>query len=83
MNEGTAPAASGDSEEHPIGSLAGAFLELASLTDAALAWAKEQWQRGVERQLELLSAQSLADWDRLDAMQDEDYTATSGDGQDE
>jgi hypothetical protein len=72
MNEDTAPAASGDSEEHPIGSLAGAFPELASLTDADLAWAKEQWQRGAERQLELLSAQSLTDWDRLDAMQDED-----------
>jgi hypothetical protein len=71
MNEGTAPAASDDSEE-PIGSLAGAFPELASLTDADLEWAKEQWQRGLERQIELVSAQSLTDWDRLDAMQDED-----------
>jgi hypothetical protein len=71
MNEGTAPAASDDSEE-PIGSLAGAFPELASLSDADLEWAKEQWQRGLERQLELLSAQPLTDWDRLDAMQDED-----------
>jgi DNA-damage-inducible protein J len=36
MNEGTAPAASDDSEE-PIGSLAGAFPELASLSDADIA----------------------------------------------
>jgi hypothetical protein len=75
--------ASDDYEEHPIGSLAGAFPELASLSDADLAWAREQWQRGLERQLELLSAQPLTDWDRLDAMQDEDYAATSGDEQDE
>jgi hypothetical protein len=72
MNEGTAPTGSEDSKEHPIGSLAGAFPELASLTDADLEWAKEQWQHGLERPIELMSAQSLTDWDRLDAMQDED-----------
>lgn len=72
MNEGTLPAASGGNTEHPIGSLTGAFPELASLTDADLEWAKQQWQRGLERQLELVSDQSLTDWDRLDAMQDED-----------
>lgn len=83
MKEGMAPAASDDSEEHLIGPLAGAFPELACLSDADLEWAKEQWQRGVERQLELLSVQPLTNWDQLDAMQDEDYAATSGDEQDE
>jgi DNA-binding phage protein len=67
MNEGTVPAASDDSAEHPIGSLAGAFPELARLSDADLEWAKKQWQRGVDRQLELVSAESLTDWDRLQA----------------
>jgi hypothetical protein len=52
--------------------LAGAIPELASLTDADLEWAKQQWQRGLDRQLELVSSESLTDWDRLDAMQDED-----------
>ncbi|MFO7634243.1 MAG: hypothetical protein R6W76_16970 [Caldilinea sp.] len=60
------------SEDSPIGPLAGAFPELASLTDADLEWAREQWQRGLDRQLELVSAEPLTDWDRLDVMQDED-----------
>lgn len=72
MNDEIARRTSDDSEENPIGPLAGAFPELASLTDADLEWAKQQWQSGLERQLELVSAQSLTDWDRLDAMQDED-----------
>lgn len=60
------------SKDTPLGPLAGAFPELANLTDADLEWAKQQWQRGLDRQLELVSAESLTDWDRLDAMEDGD-----------
>lgn len=60
------------SEDTPLGPLAGAFPELANLTDADLEWAMQQWQRGLDRQLELVSVESLTDWDRLDAMEDED-----------
>lgn len=72
MNDEIARKAVDDSEDSPIGPLAGAFPELASLTEADLEWAKQQWQRGLDRQLELVSSESLTDWDRLDAMQDED-----------
>jgi hypothetical protein len=72
MNEDVIRKPMKDSEDNAIGSLACAFPELASLTDADLEWMKEQWQRGLERQLELVSAESLTDWDRLDDMQDED-----------
>jgi hypothetical protein len=60
------------SDDTSLGPLAGAFPELSSLTDADLESVKQQWQRGVDRQLDLLSAESLTDWDRLDAMEDED-----------
>ena len=59
------------SEDTPLGPLAGAFPELANLTDADLEWAKQQWQRGLDRQPDLVSSESLTDWVRLDAMQDE------------
>jgi len=72
MNDEIARRAVDDSEDSPIGPLAGAFPELASLTDADLEWAREQWQRGLDRQLELVSAEPLTDWDRFDAMQDDD-----------
>lgn len=41
-------------QDSDLGPLAGAFPELASLSDADIDWAKEQWQRGLQRQLDLL-----------------------------
>ncbi|MEI2692889.1 MAG: antitoxin family protein [Anaerolineae bacterium] len=41
-------------DDSDLGPLAGAFPELASLTDADIEWAKDQWQRGLQRQLDLL-----------------------------
>ena len=64
----------------PLGPLAGAFPELASLTDADLEWAKQHWQRGVDRQLNLLSAESLTEWDRLDSLEDEDIDLSDSPG---
>ncbi len=41
-------------DDSDLGPLAGAFPELASLTDADIEWAQDQWQRGIQRQLEML-----------------------------
>ena len=41
-------------DDSDLGPLAGAFPELASLTDADIEWAQAQWQRGLQRQLDLL-----------------------------
>lgn len=60
------------SGDTPLGPLAGAFPELASLTDADLEWAKQQWQRGVDRQLELMG---YAPFDAVDYLDDEETIA--------
>lgn len=38
-----------------LGPLAGAFPELAAITDQDLAWAKQQWERGVDKQVLILA----------------------------
>jgi hypothetical protein len=44
------------SDDRYLGPLAGAFPDLASLTEDDLEWASGQWQRGIEQQLLMLAS---------------------------
>lgn len=44
----------GRPDDEDLGVLAGAFPDLAGLTQGDLEWAKAQWQRGLDHQLDLL-----------------------------